>query len=289
MTKDFSKFIKSLKNSIKTWDYFVNWEKVFNNKSEFEIILNTLNYLLGKKDIKSEFEILFKKDPNIVKAFPVLLAVREKNLEIFDSNLKKTEFFNFGKEIIDSDESAEKYFEFLKQTKLINLFQKDGVKNLVDYIFGVEVGLDSNGRKNRGGKIMENIVEDFIKIFCTDHGFEYIYQARATAILAKWNKIVKVDKSERSFDFAIYNPKTDSLKLVETNFYNGGGSKLKAVCGEFKSLFTELKNQDIDFIWITDGKGWLTTKRPLEETYDHNEYVFNLTMLENNILNELTW
>lgn len=120
-------------------------------------------------------------------------------------------------------------------------------------------------------------------------GFEYIAQARATEIKEKWGVVVKVDKSERSFDFAIFNPKTKNIKLIETNFYNGGGSKLKAVCGEFKSLYTELKEQNIDFIWITDGLGWHTTKRPLEETYNHNDYVFNLTSLEKGILKELDW
>jgi hypothetical protein len=98
-----------------------------------------------------------------------------------------------------------------------------------------------------------------------------------------------IDKSSRSFDFAVYNPRNKSLKLIEVNFYNGGGSKLKAVCGEFKSLYNELKKQNIDFIWITDGEGWKTTLRPLEETYNNNEYVFNLNMLETGILEKLNW
>lgn len=98
-----------------------------------------------------------------------------------------------------------------------------------------------------------------------------------------------VDKSERSFDFAVYNPRSNKIKLFETNFYNGGGSKLKAVCGEFRSLYDELKRQNIEFIWITDGLGWHTAKRPLEETYNHNDYVFNLSMLEDGALNELSW
>ena len=136
---------------------------------------------------------------------------------------------------------------------------------------------------------MESIVEAFVSDFCKEKGFEYISQARATEIKKKWDVLVKVDKSERSFDFAIFNPKTKNIKLIETNFYNGGGSKLKAVCGEFKSLYTELKEQNIDFIWVTDGLGWYTTKRPLEETYNHNDYVFNLTSLEKGVLKQLNW
>lgn len=285
MKKDFSNFISTLKNSIKTWDYFVNWNKVFSNSFEIEIILNKLNYLLGKDDLKEEFIRLYSSNPDIIKAFPALLAVREKELEIYDKEDKTSQFFNFSKK----DKSAEEYYEFFEKSGIIKLFKDKKIKNLIDYTTGVEVGLDSNGRKNRGGQLMESIVESFVYDFCKEKGFEYIAQARATEIKEKWNVVVKVDKSERSFDFAIFNPKTKNIKLIETNFYNGGGSKLKAVCGEFKSLYTELKEQNIDFIWVTDGLGWHTTKRPLEETYNHNDYLFNLTSLEKGILKELNW
>lgn len=285
MKKDFDNFINTLKNSIKTWDYFVNWEKVYSNKSDLEIALNKLNYLLGKEGLENEFYKLYSNNPDIIKALPILLAVRENKLEIFNKITKNSEFFDFtGKE-----QNPAKYFEFIEKTGLINLFQKDGIKNLVDYVMGVEVGLDSNGRKNRGGTLMEEIVGTFLNEFCTKNNYECMSQARATSIKSKWGIDVKVDKSERSFDFAIYNVKTKKIKLFETNFYNGGGSKLKAVCGEFRSLYSELKSQNIDFIWVTDGLGWHTTKRPLEETYNHNEYVFNLNMLENDVLNTLEW
>jgi len=285
MQKDFNNLITTFKSSIKTWDYFVNWKKVFANSSELEITLNKLNYLLGKENLKDEFKKLYSSNPDIVKALPVLLAVRENKLEVFDKVTKNSEFFDFS----GTEKDSEKYYEFLEKSGLARLFQKDGIKNLVDYVMGVEVGLDSNGRKNRGGSLMEEIVESFISELCNKNGFEYLSQARATTIKSKWGVDVKVDKSERSFDFAVFNPKNKKVKLFEVNFYNGGGSKLKAVCGEFKSLHTELKEQNIDFIWITDGLGWFTTKRPLEETYNHNEYVFNLNMLEAGILDKLVW
>ena len=285
MKKDFNNLISTFKSSIKTWDYFVNWNKVFSNSSELEIALNKLNYLLGKENLKEEFNKLYSSNPDIVKALPVLLAVRENKLEVFDKGTKNSEFFDFtGKE-----KNADKYFEFLSKSGLAKLFQKDGIKNLVDYVMGVEVGLDSNGRKNRGGTLMEEITGTFLSDFCKKNEFECLSQARSSAIKAKWGFDVKIDKSERSFDFAIYNTKNKKLKLFEANFYNGGGSKLKAVCGEFKSLYDELKSQEIDFIWVTDGLGWNTAKRPLEETYNHNEYVFNLNMLESGALNELEW
>ena len=285
MKKDFNHLVSTFKSSIKTWDYFVNWNKVFSNSAELEIALDKLNYLLGKDDLRGEFYKLYESNPDIVKALPVLLAVRESKLEIYDKQSKESEFYDFS----GKDKDADKYFEFLDKSGLARLFQRDGIKNLVDYVMGVEVGLDSNGRKNRGGTLMEEIVGIFLEDFCQQNGLEYLPQARPSKIKAKWGFDIKVDKSERSFDFAVYNPRNSKIKLFETNFYNGGGSKLKAVCGEFRSLHDELRAQNIDFVWITDGLGWHTTKRPLEETYNHNDYVFNLNMLEAGALNELSW
>ena len=286
MRINFQTLTSTFKSSIKTWDYFVNWGKVIENSTNVEISLNKLNYLLGKEDLKEEFVKLYESNPDIIKALPILLAVRENRLEVFDKVAKKSDFFEFS----DNIDSAKKYFKFIEKSGLVQLFQKDGIKNLVDYAMGVEVGLDSNGRKNRGGMLMEEIVGTYLKDYAEKYGFGYLAQARATEMKIKWNYQVNIDKSERSFDFAIYNQKTKKLKLFETNFYNGGGSKLKAVCGEFRNLYNELVKQDIDFIWITDGLGWETAKRPLEETFNHNKgQVFNLSMLEEGILEELNW
>lgn len=285
MKKDFDYLVSTFRSSIKTWDYFVNWNKVFTNSASFEIALNKLNYLLGKDDLQGEFYRLYESNPDIAKALPVLLAVRENNLEIYNKTSKELESYNFSGEGGD----VNKYFEFLDKSGLIKLFQRDGIKNLVDYVIGVEVGLDSNGRKNRGGTLMEEIVGLFLEDFCKQNNLKYIPQASPSKIKLKWNFDIVVDKSERSFDFAIYNPLSNKIKLFETNFYNSGGSKLKAVCGEFRSLYDELKRQNIEFIWITDGLGWHTAKRPLEETYNHNDYIFNLFMLEDGALNELPW
>ncbi len=286
MEKNFKYLVETFRDSIKTWSYLVNWDKVFKNSSEFEIILNKLNYLLGKKNLREEFTRLYKDSPEIIKVLPVLLAVREKKLEIYDISTKESYLFDFNK---TSNNTVEEYCLFLEKSGLSKLFQEDGIKNLVDYVFGVEVGLDSNGRKNRGGQLMEEVVETYVRNFCEKKGLKFIPQANAKKIQSEWGFAVKVDKSSRSFDVAVYNPKNKKIKLFETNFYNGGGSKLKAVCGEFKGLYSELKKQNIDFIWITDGQGWKTALRPLEETYNNNEFIFNLLMLENGILNNLDW
>lgn len=285
MNKDFTYLIKTLKSSIKTWEYFVNWNKVFKNSAELEIELNKLNYLLGKENLREEFDRLYRSNPDIVKALPVLLAVREGRLEVFDKETKSSEFIDFSQKVADS----EIYFKFLEKSGLSKLFNKDGVKNLVDYVLGVEVGLDTNGRKNRSGSLMESIVGAFLYEFCKGEKLKYMPQATVKKIRAEWGVNMRVDKSARSFDFAVYNPITEKLKLFETNFYNGGGSKLKAVCGEFMKLNDNLSSQEIDLIWITDGLGWHTAKRPLEDAYDHNKYIFNLAMLEEGVLKKIEW
>lgn len=286
MKKDFQKLKATFKNSIKTWDYFVNWNKVNNNLAEFEIILNKLNYLLGKTNFDEEFKRLYLSEPDIVNVFPTLLAVRGTAVEVFDRLNNTSKNFDFSKK---SHLKVDEYLQFLKETNLISLFHESGIKNLVDYVHGVEVGLDSNGRKNRGGTIMEVVVGDFVEKFCIENEYKFMKQANSKKIKDLWNFSVMVDKTSRNFDFAVFNPKNKKVKLFETNFYNGGGSKLKAVCGEFKGLYDTLKAQNIDFIWVTDGLGWKTASRPLEEVYNHNDYIFNLSMLEEGIMNKLKW
>ena len=283
----FQYLISNLKDSNTYWDYFVNWTKVFGNIRDVELNLNILNYLIGKKDFDKEFRYLLKKHPSVNSVIPVLLACRDKNFNIltkYTGDGLQYDSFTFKDSSVD-DAQIEKALGFVKGTGLISIFKEEKIKNVVDYVTGVEVGLDSNGRKNRGGTTMENIVEVFIKKICDDNEFEYIRGATSRKIKAKFNKDVPVDKSSRIYDFAIYNNK--QIYLVETNFYGGGGSKLKSTAGEYKSLYAFLSKAGVPFIWITDGQGWRTTERPLEETFNHIDYLFNLSMLEQGILSEI--
>ncbi|EYE88622.1 hypothetical protein Q428_07110 [Fervidicella metallireducens AeB] len=283
----FSFLIDTLKDSIKSWDYFVDWKKVKNNIRDIEIELNILNYLIGKENIKEELTYLLNKHPEVIKAFPYLLASRENKFKILslDKNDKfDYKIFDFNKKHFDSKD-IENIITFIENTQLINIFMDKNIKSLVDYVFGVEVGLDSNGRKNRSGTAMENIVEHFIQRICSKNNYQYIKQATVTKIKEKWNFNVTVDKLERRFDFAINTG--SKLFLIETNYYSGGGSKLKATAGEYKTLFDLLEHDGHEFIWITDGKGWLTAKRPLEETFNHNRYILNLKMIELGVLENI--
>ncbi len=277
--------------TIATYSFLVDWQKVKEHRASCEIKLNILNSLVGKCD--NEFYLMFEKIiknyPEVVEVFPILLASRDKELEFVD-NLEDLNIdrYIFKKPVLINSDIIEHYFDFFKNTKLYELFCNKDIKNLVDYVFGVEVGLNSNARKNRTGKSMETIVKNFLSKFCQiNPDFAYIEQATQKRIKESFDYRVKIDKNNRRFDFALFNKKDKKLYLIEVNFYSGGGSKLKATAGEYKELNDFLKNQDLKFIWITDGKGWTTARNSLEETFNHNDYVININMLKNGILYEI--
>ena len=177
---------------------------------------------------------------------------------------------------------------FFKESGLKNIFHNEYIKNLVDYCFSVEVGFDTNARKNRTGNLMESIVEKFIKDFCEkNHNFKYISQATQKKIKDIFNYDITIDKNSRRFDFALWDNYKNKIYLIEVNYYGSGGSKLKATAGEYRPLYDLFKKQKIDFIWVTDGKGWLTSLNSLEETFNHNDYVVNLEMLKNGCLEKI--
>jgi type II restriction enzyme len=285
----FENFIATLRPSLKLWDYFVNWDKVFRNTREIEIHLNLWNYLLGKDDFEAEFDALVSRHPEIVQALPSLIVRDGGGSKTFSvvqdlMNLRAPELmFDFSKPATTLEQRA-LALEFVTKSGLYKLFAKDGVKNLVDYVLGVEAGLDSNGRKNRGGTSMEMVVEAYLTAFTSSNGLQFISQATPPRISEKWGFKVPVDKSTRRYDFAVSNG--NKLVIIEVNFYGGGGSKLKATAGEYKALGKILDLPDIDFVWVTDGEGWNTTKLPLQEAFNSLDYVWNLSWLADNLLAE---
>lgn len=278
--------IKStFKSKITQWDYFVNWHKVFSNIEPIEKELNLLNVLIGKENFDVEAFELIKEYPKVISAFPTLIAIREKSISIL---IESKEFlykrFQFNKKELNDSEILD-LIDFMKQSGLAALMVDKKVKNLVDYATGVEVGLDSNGRKNRGGTLMEKITEEFVKEACENLGIQYMVQASASKIKANWGLDVKVDKSSRILDFAINN--NGKLYFIECNFYGGGGSKLKSTATEYIEMNRYWQAQNIEFIWVTDGAGWVSTLRPLREFFDKGNYLLNLEMLKNGILQQI--
>ncbi|MEG2928201.1 MAG: type II restriction endonuclease [Oscillospiraceae bacterium] len=253
------------------------------NVSEIEVSLNIMNSLIGKANIEIALESLIKDYPEIVPVIPILIAVRGTSIKVADMGGDIE--YSFAKKKVYSDEEIEKIVHFSKECGLLKILTDKNIKNLVDYAMGVEVGLDTNARKNRSGTAMENLIEVYVKAICEKYSFKYLAQATAHKIKEEFGKEVNTDKADRHFDFAIDTG--NKVYLMEVNYYGGGGSKLKSVAGEFSSLFSLVKNDSTGFIWVTDGEGWLTAKRPLRETFDRTDYIMNIEMINKGLLEEI--
>ena len=281
----FEYIMNNFRNKITTYNWYVNWAKVFDNSKDIILELNILNSLIGEENIEEKLFQIIKQYPNVLKAFPILLATRDSSIEILTDVKKMTSLiFDFRKKQI-KDEDINLYISFLMQSGLGKLLKSKKIKNLVDYTIGVEVGLDSNARKNRTGSIMEQLVKCFIVSFCKKYGGKYQEQATQRSMLKEWGINIKMDKSSRRIDFAI-NYK-EKVYLIEVNFYGGGGSKLKSTAGEYCEMYHRYKKQGFEFIWISDGAGWQTTSKPLREYFDIADYLLNLHMLRTGFLEKI--
>lgn len=279
--RDFNEWLKTFRHSIAGYNYYINFEKVYAGVEKYKVELNILNSLIGSENIEVEFENIITKYPETLKCVPLLLAVR--NCEIFAMDDDGEFYFNFDKR----NYGIEQYKMFMRKTGLFDLISKHIISNLIDYALGVETGLDSNGRKNRGGHLMEDLVERYIK----STGVEYYKEMFLRDIESKFSinlsALSNNGKTSKRFDFVV---KTEyKVYAIETNFYSGGGgSKLNETARSYKMLATEAKEvKDFVFVWITDGTAWKTAKGNLEETFDILDTMYNIRDLENGILYKL--
>ena len=282
--RNFSEWLGSFRESIATFDYYVDFNKVYQNVENIKIELNILNSLIGSKNIKNDFNKIIKDYPRTVKCIPILLAVRAN--EIYASDKQSSFLYDFS----DFNLQASQYEEFMSKSGLFDLLEKHLVSNLVDYVTGVETGLDSNGRKNRGGHLMENLVEYHIQKAGFEKDKNYFKEMYIHEIIKNWkinlSAISNKGKMEKRFDFVI---KTDKqIYVIETNFYTGGGSKLNETARSYKTLAQEIDTIDgVTFVWFTDGKGWISARNNLEETFDVMEHIYNINDMENGIIEKI--
>lgn len=288
--KNFTEWLGNFRNSISDYKYYINFEKIYKNIDRIKVELNILNSLIGSKDIENEFIKLIKNYPEIIKCIPILLAVRLNEIYCQDDNGGFLYKFNSLQNIEDESMHYNNYVYFMQETGLFDLLKNHIVNNLIDYVTGVETGLDSNGRKNRGGHLMENLVESYIKKAGFRKNENYFKEMYISEISAKWDidlsNLSNKGKMEKRFDFVI---KTSSMiYAIETNFYSRGGSKLNETARSYKTLAVESQGIDgFTFVWITDGKGWFSAKNNLEETFDIMENIYNIKELEDGIINEV--
>lgn len=285
MKRNFNEWLKSFKSNICNYDYYVDFKKVYGNVEKIKIELNILNSLIGSKNIESDFQKLIEDYPQVLKCIPILLAVRGRELYAIDGDGEY--FFNF----CNPNYTAKEYMMLMLKTGLFDLIANHVINNLVDYVTGVEVGLDSNGRKNRGGYLMEKLVEDYLIKADLVKGETYFKEMKLSAIEKKWgvdlSGISNQGKAEKRFDFVVKKSKT--IYAIETNFYSVGGSKLNETARSYKTIALEAKQiEDFVFVWFTDGyEGWKSARHNLEETFDVLDNLYCISDLENGVISKL--
>ena len=283
-SRDFNTWLSSFRYSIADFGYYIDFAKVYKNVDSVKIELNILNSLIGSKNIESDFENLIAKYPETLKCIPILLAVRE--YEIFAGENGEVKLYTFNKQI----NTIEDYKLFMRKTGLFDLLSNHIINNLYDYVTGVETGLDSNGRKNRGGHQMEDLVESYIQKAGFKRDVNYFKEMYVSEVSRKWNidlsAVSNQGKMEKRWDFVV---KTDNcIYLIETNFYGRGGSKLNETARSYKTIATEMKNvKGAKFVWFTDGAGWKSAARNLEETFDVLDDIYSINDMQNGIMKEV--
>ena len=263
MKEQFKTFLSQLSKTNATLDYFVDFNKVTRNVHKIAIKLNQLNYLIGKENIEEAINELYEENPKVFEVLDILIAVRNKKTKTFNNNgivVSLEGYFSSPKGIL----------EYIHETRLEEVFKNKEITNLVDYVFGIEVGLDTNARKNRGGKNMSKAVS----LFFDRGGIFYKTEVNSTLFL----DIESLGVDVKRFDFVIKTKK--KTYLIETNFYNTGGSKPNEVARAYSEVAPKINQyENYEFVWITDGQGWFKAKNKLEEAFNTIPSIYNLTTL----------
>ena len=282
--RDFDEWLSKFRPSISSYDYYIDFEKVVRNVEEVKVELNILNSLIGSKSIEEDFEKIVTKYPETLQCIPLLLAVRGN--EIYAQDEEGAFLYNFKK----MNYSVEQYTVFMHKTGLFDMIANHLVNNIVDYALGIETGLDSNGRKNRGGHQMEDLVEKYIVAAGFEKDVNYFKEMYIKDIEAKWgldlSSLSSDGKSTKRFDFVV---KTENMVYgIETNFYTGGGSKLNETARSY-----ELLSQHADaingftFVWFTDGIGWKSARGNLRETFEVIDTIYSIDDMEKGVMESL--
>lgn len=264
--KEFKEFLIQLKETNQTLDFFCDFDKISQNVKNIEISLNMLNYLIGKSNLKEAVEDVWKRDKSAFDVMDILIAVRD------DGNKKVIDSLGNCVPLTSLFTSVDGVVEFLENTGLSELFKNNRIKDLVDYVFGIETGLDSNARKNRSGHIMEDTVENIWKannVTYKKEIYSHDYPELASAL----------GDDEKRFDFVIET--TEKTYLIEVNFYSGGGSKLNEVARSYSDIAPKINAvPGFEFVWITDGIGWKSAKNKLQEAFNIIPSIYNLTTIK---------
>jgi type II restriction enzyme len=280
-----SKFQESLIPTNRTPEFFVDWPKIRENVNKVRIELALWSSLIGSKNVEEDFKRLVKEYPEALKAFPILLAIRELEFPVIsdffgsEESVKKYNFNRNRGESLSRIE-VESYFDFARTSGVLDLFRQ--VKQIFDYVLGIEVGMDTNARKNRSGYAMERIMRPVIDSMSKSIGFESIFQKKFGAVKELWGTVPPRSLINRESDFILF--KSGKLANIEVNYYSGAGSKPEEIVDSYINRKRELGISGWKFIWITDGDVWRTSTNQLQKAFMNIDYVLNLNFVRKGLL-----
>lgn len=264
--EEFELFMSQLQETNQTLDFFCDFEKIVANVEDIKLSLCMLNSLIGTTDLRKSVETIWHRDKTAFSVMDILIATRNRDKKKYVDKIGKSHLVSTLFTSIDG------VIEFLEGTGLAELLQSKKVNDLVDYVFGIETGLDSNARKNRSGHIMEGTVAKLLN----EAGVSY----RAEVYSKEWSALTNVlGDDEKRFDFVVETP--SKVYLMEVNFYSGGGSKLNEVARSYSEIAPKINSVDgFEFVWITDGIGWKSAKNKLQEAFGIIPSIYNLTSIK---------
>lgn len=264
--RGFQSFMEHLQTTHETLAFYTDFTKCRENLHRVSVKLYQLNYLLGRSDIVAAVREVWRENPSAFEVLSILIAVRDgKGKKVVDGKGQVRRMADYFK-------SPEAVVEFISRTGLREVFERGEVTNLADYVFGVEVGLDTNARKNRSGRMMAACVREML----TDVGLPFEEEVESSLLVELQNAL---GTDVKRFDFVVSVPR--STYVIETNFYTGGGSKLNEVARSYVDLARSVNSvRGYEFVWITDGAGWRSAKNKLEEAYYAIPHLYNLHTLE---------
>jgi type II restriction enzyme len=283
------KFHDTIIDTNRSYNFFVDWDKVRNNITKYKIEFHILNSLVGSKQFEDDLKEILQKYPQVLPAIPILLAIRELNFKVikdFTDKVPKVVNYDFNVRNL-TPEDIDNIIEFFDKTGLKNLFINTVTKNIYDYAIGVEVGLDSHARKNRSGDAMELLLKPIIEEIAKKKGIQTILFQKTFEYL-ETNYKIKVNSSirNRKADFILIKNNKKVIN-IEVNFFSGTGSKPQEIVDSYIERQNELKNNGFEFIWITDGEGWKGQKNQIHKGFEKIDYLLNLYFVRIGLLEEI--
>lgn len=293
-------FMDNVLHTNRGFNYYVDWSNVAGFQ-DYLVEIHAMDILICCDDdsFEEKFRTLVTKLPSVILLFPFLFGLaksdREKlykdrdKLIIIQEELDKEDHlvYSFSKSLGNIDEKdIKKYYDFFVQMGLKHLYQNIIEKSTLDYIAGVLVGMDSNGRKNRGGKAFELACQPLFEKICKKYNLELLLQ-KQFKVLRDYGMDISEDIANRKADFILVDRMQKKAINFEVNFYNGTGSKPEEIIDSYINRQNDLAADGICFGLVTDGNCWSKATNQLTKGFRHLDYLLNFYLLKHGMLEEI--